>query len=551
MDSQSIRSVFATLLLTALLTSCGSGGSSAPPAPPPTIPPPAATFDAQYLVSATSPFSANCDGVAPDGTLYRNAEVEPYLAINPLNGNQLIGVWQQDRWSNGSSRGLMTGVSNDGGHTWARRAMPFSRCGGGNAANGGDFARASDPWVSFGPDGVAHQIALSTTGSSMQPGSANAVLASRSSDGGVSWSDPVTLIRDGADFFNDKETITADPTDARYVYAVWDRLPLAGGGPAFFARSSNGGVSWEPAHAIVDPGARSQTIGNVIAVLPNGVLVNLFNQINTAGNGSTSSFLAVVRSLDKGLTWSAPIRIADLLSIGTRDPETNAAIRDAALLPQIAVARSGSLFVVWQDARFNAGLRDAIALSRSDDGGLTWTAPVRVNGDSSVQAFIPTVNVRADGQIGVTYFDLRSNTSNRATLPTDYWLARSDNGTSWADRHVAGPFDLDFAPIARGLFLGDYQGLVSIGNLFVPFFVQTSAIGDLDNRTDVFAAPQTTVAATAGAQMRIERAAPDPFVPSEELRQKVSDNLLQSLEWRVPGWRAEVQRRREAGNADK
>ena len=38
--------------------------------------------------------------------------------------------------------------------------MPFSRCSGGHAGNGGDWERATDPWVSFGPDGTAHWMAL-------------------------------------------------------------------------------------------------------------------------------------------------------------------------------------------------------------------------------------------------------------------------------------------------------------------------------------------------------------------------------------------------------
>ena len=35
----------------------------------------------------------------------------------------------------------------------------FSRCTFGNAADGGDFARATDPWVSSSPNGVRYQIA--------------------------------------------------------------------------------------------------------------------------------------------------------------------------------------------------------------------------------------------------------------------------------------------------------------------------------------------------------------------------------------------------------
>jgi hypothetical protein len=56
---------------------------------------------------------------------------------------------------------------------------------------------------------------------------ATAILVSKSSDGGDSWSEPITLARDpsgAAPFlFNDKESITADPNDANSVYAVWDR----------------------------------------------------------------------------------------------------------------------------------------------------------------------------------------------------------------------------------------------------------------------------------------------------------------------------------------
>ncbi len=51
--------------------------------------------------------------------------------------------------------------SFDGGRSWRRTAPTFSHCAGGNAANGGDYQRASDPWVSLGPTGIAHQISLS------------------------------------------------------------------------------------------------------------------------------------------------------------------------------------------------------------------------------------------------------------------------------------------------------------------------------------------------------------------------------------------------------
>ncbi|MCM2327543.1 MAG: glycoside hydrolase [Lysobacter sp.] len=454
------------------------------------------------LVSGPSPFPASCG--AGSGVAYVNAEVEPSLAVNPSNPGHLVAIWQQDRWSNGSARGLVAAVSFDGGTTWATRPMAFSRCGGGNAANGGDFDRATDPWVSIGPDGTVWAMSLSTTGGSFAPGSANAMLVSRSADGGLTWGPAVPLIADTTPYFNDKNTITADPADARYAYAVWDRLLNTGGGPAMLARTTDGGTTWEPARAIFDPGTASQTIGNVIVTPSPGALVNVGLRIDYAADGSgRSASVFALRSEDRGLSWSAPVRIAGHLGLGARDPETGAAIRDGAIIPAAAAGPGGTLHVAWQDSRFSSGLRDAIAYSRSLDGGLTWSEPVRVNPDPAVAAFTPAVHVLADGTIGVTYFDLRDNTPDARTLPAGYWLARSADGVTWTETRLAGPFDLASAPNANGLFLGDYMGLAGSGTDFLSLFVRTT--GDPANRTDVFLARAVTAAKDTpegGAQAR-------------------------------------------------
>src|SRR3954469_22396793 len=113
------------------------------------------------LASGPSPFAGCTVGGAPGSVLYPNAEEEPWVDVNPTNPQNLIAVWQQDRWSDGGAHGLVTAVSHDGGLTWAETFPHFSTCAGGTPANGGDFDRASDPWVSFGPDGRAYQVSLS------------------------------------------------------------------------------------------------------------------------------------------------------------------------------------------------------------------------------------------------------------------------------------------------------------------------------------------------------------------------------------------------------
>jgi len=452
---------------------------------------------APVLVSRPSVFfSCNIGG---PGKNYVNAEVEPWIAANPGNPSALIGVWQQDRWDNGGAHGLVASSSFDGGYTWGTpTALPFSACAGGT-----DYERASDPWVSIGPDGTAYAVSISFN----QSNNSNAVLASVSKDGGLTWAKPSTIIANNEpslQFFNDKESVTASPTRTGVAYAVWDRLELPNAnpyanrhtaafrGPSLFSKTTDGGVTWSTPSVIVALPSRQQTIGNQIVVdSENGTLYDFFNLITPPFSKSAGK-VAFIKSTDDGATWTKPKIITGLQTVSVFDPNTGEAVRSGDDIPEPAIdPKTGQLYVVWQDSRFNGGHYDEIALSTSSDGGVTWSAPVRVNTPTGRPAFNPSIRVNSSGTVAVTYYDFRNLADgNTATLPTDIWQKISaDKGSTFGNEtHLAGPFDLKTAPNAEGFFVGDYQGLAAAGTRFLPFFVETNS-GNLSNRTDVFAQP--------------------------------------------------------------
>jgi len=481
-------------------------------------------------LSGTTPFSSNCNSAAMSGTVYLNAEVEPWLAVNPLNARNLIAVWQQDRWSNGGANALLTAVSLDAGLSWTIVSVPFSQC------SGGIYERATDPWVSFAPDGSAYQIGYSFN----QSNAGQAMLVSRSVDGGFSWSPPVTLLHDTAPGIeDDKESITADPFDAHYAYAVWDRLtglssPNSANyrGPAWSARTTDGGASWEAAKIIFDPGSDAQTIGNHIVVLPDGTLVNGFELVRNASTPllkDNGIYPAVIRSTDRGATWSNAILIAQAQPMGVSDVKTGVPVRTASVLPAFAVdPGSGMLYAVWEDAQFSNLAREGIAFASSSDGGLTWSTPLQVNQAANVQAFNPAIAVRADGTIAVTYFDFRTDSDDSATLLTSLWRITSrDRGKTWTEVALIKPFDLLTAPVAAGggYFLGDYTGLAAGGDVFYSLFAAANS-GDTANPTDIYITSEPAAGINTRTnghvevnRLRIRRRGDGPPHPSSKRRQ--------------------------------
>jgi hypothetical protein len=425
-------------------------------------------------LSGQSPFAEGCAPGGQVGTAIPNTSVEPFVAADPANPDHLVGVWQQDRWTNGGASGTLAAVSTDGGWNWTLSVPRFTRC------TGGVWDRASDPWVSIAPDGTVHQIALGIRGF-LTANPSNSVLAVRSKDGGLTWSDPVTIVQD-TDGNEDKETITADPADARYVYAVWDRSDPGNRQPAYFSRTTDGGATWEPARVIYDGGGGTYSTGNIIVVLPDGTLVDMMNLYRGSGQS-----VMVMRSQDRGFTWSQPAIVSAVQTTGTLDTKTRTGVRAGPGLPSIAVdRRSGTLYIAWQDSRFAGGRYDGIVLAKSTDGGRTWTIPQQVNQAYNVQAFTPAVAATGDGRVAVTYYDFRNDTNNPAVLLTNRWQVTSaDGGGSWVETPVGATFDLLKGPALTGgtLFLGDYQGLAASARSFVSF---SSAVA---GPTAIWAAP--------------------------------------------------------------
>jgi hypothetical protein len=482
------------------------------------------TASAPVEASTTNPLAA----CPPDGSgvNFPGSEVEPWLEVNPVNPDNVVTFYQQDRYSDGGAKGNVAAVSFDGGLTFPTRTVPpqLARC----TPGAGPFERGTDPWISFGPTGNLHAMTLAIDPNPPTGGFGdNAMVYNRSMDGGLNWEPPIVLRQDtDPNFLNDKNSITADPNDADFVYAVWDRVqepsraqhvpehPIGVGfkGPIWFTRTTNGGDSWEPARKIYETGANKQTIGNQIVVRPQGELFDFFGDIvnrSRRRGGIGPILVSFIVSRDQGATWSKPRAIDDQLPMSlfrassTIDPEpfpcpdpsqTGACpIRGGDFIPEVAVnVANGNLYAVWMDARFSffttgAFRYDSIAFSQSTDGGSSWSAPIQVNLTPNSeplddrQAFTPSVDVAADGTLAVSYYDFRENTPDPATLLTRHYAAHCHpamencaNPASWDEETAIGsPFNIREAAFARGYFLGDYMGLDHDGSEFLPGFGST------------------------------------------------------------------------------
>lgn len=114
--------------------------------------------------------------------------------------------------------------------------------------------------------------------------------------------------------------------------------------------------------------------------------------------------MAVTRSTDGGRSWHkiekiAPIRTALLTDPDNPNPTSlDQTVRADDYLPDIAVDHAtGDIYVVWSDGLGTAV--NNVVITKSTDGGRSWSAPKAIDQAPGPHAFNQTVQVAADGRL--------------------------------------------------------------------------------------------------------------------------------------------------------
>jgi BNR repeat-like domain len=353
-------------------------------------------------------------------------------------GNTIVATFQTGRFFDGGASNIGWATSTDAGVHWTTGMLP-----GTTIFQGGPYPRISDPAVAYDP---MHNVWMISTLAVDEPVFGAAVLASRSTDGGLTWQPPVTTFASTGTFL-DKNWIACDTWAQSlfygHCYQEWDDSRMT------MSTSTDGGLTWGTPKF---PSGGGSGVGGQPVVLPNGTVVVPYE----AGSG-TRSF----RSTDGGATWQATVAVASI-----SEHNVNGGLRTSPL-PSAEVDGGGKVYVTWQDCSFRSGCpANDIVMSTSTDG-VTWTAKQRIPIDptnSGVDHFIPgiaadrnTMGNTAHLALGYYYYPFASCSSSTCKLTMGF-ISSVDGGATWStSRQVSPEMSLSWiANTNQGRMVGDY-----------------------------------------------------------------------------------------------
>lgn len=382
-------------------------------------------------------------------------QAEPHIFRSFVNPKTVLATFQEGRRSDGGAASCGYALSLDGGYTWDRALIPNL-----TMVNGGAYFRATDPVAAIDLEGRMYLNTLNARTSDF--GLAD-ITISRSDDAGATWTNPqLVFAAPSSQVFPDKNWMTvndiaASSTRGRlavtFTTFTSNATGASTGNNLRCSTSDDQGNTWSVPSFITPVGSSNQ--GTQPLFLPDGSLFVSYITFT-----SQNSFRVVSkRSPDGGSTWPADgVTIGDV-PFPWDDPDT----RDGSFLISAAVAReTGSLFVTWTFSFLNTA---RIAVSRSDDGGATWSSfQIPNEFTEGRSAFNPTVSSSSDGEtVTVSWMDTRNSPPEGSHVDM-YAATSTDGGTTWSAnfRISDRTTDVRLAQLtSRGYMLGDYYGLAA------------------------------------------------------------------------------------------
>ena len=384
------------------------------------------------LKIATDPFT--------NGSSQHKTVVEPDSFFFGSTG---VAAAQAGRFTDGGASGIVFARSADNGVSYASGTLP-----GITVFQGGPFARVTDPSVAHDRSHGVWMVSTIGLDSTVR---GTAVLVSRSTNGGLTWGNPVTVRAAAANEDFDKNWTVCDNTTTSpffgRCYTVWD--DFANGNNLKIAFSTNGGLTWT-----LSSTPTAGVIGGQPVVQPNGqVVVPLDNASETA--------LQFTNSTNGGVSFGA---VTTITSITAKvDP---GGIRSDPL-PSAEIAGDGKIFVVWEDCRFRAGCSTNDLVFVTSLNGTSWSGVQRIPIDpvtSVVDHFIPGVAVDRNTsgsttKVAVTFYFFPNVNCTFSTCSLHVGFVNSSNGgvTFNPSIDVVAPMSLASLPnTTQGRMVGDY-----------------------------------------------------------------------------------------------
>ncbi len=429
-------------------------------------------------------------------------------------GNTIVSAVQVGRTFDGGAANIGWSTSTNGGASWTSGFLP-----GITTVAGGLFARVSDPSVAYD---AKHNVWLIVSLPLSASVNGAAVVASRSTNGGTTWGNPVAVAvagsgNAGSDL--DKTWVACDNTPASpfygRCYAEWD--DFGAGNRIKMSTSADGGVTWGPARETTNS---ASGLGGQPVVQPNGtVVVPINNIVQTA--------ILSFRSTDGGASWGATTTVSGVLS------QIVAGSLRTSPLPSAEIDRAGKVYVSWQDCRFRSGCAaNDIVMSSSSDG-LSWSPVARIPIDPTTSVadhFIPGLAVDpstsgSTARLGLAYYYYPNRSCTTSTCQLDVGFTSSaDGGQTWTSPvQLAGPMTLgSLAATSQGPMVGDYISTSFVSGTARPFFVSANppsgGVFDEALYTSATSPPTAARARRRVATAPVVSAAPQRAAPARAVR---------------------------------